>query len=81
MLINRRKLITGLISFAAAPAIVRASSLMPVKVMNEEFLIEEFNALYNTFIVPIRWLTYEECLKEFKIEAIETTGVNTIDHS
>lgn len=28
---NRRQLITGLISFIAAPAIVRASSLMPVK--------------------------------------------------
>jgi len=31
---NRRSLITGLISFVAAPAIVRASSLMPVKVMD-----------------------------------------------
>ncbi len=30
-MINRRGLITGLISFVAAPAIVRASSLMPVK--------------------------------------------------
>ena len=29
--LNRRSLITGLISFVAAPAIVRASSLMPVK--------------------------------------------------
>jgi hypothetical protein len=31
--LNRRKLITGLIAFGAAPAIVRAASLMPVKVM------------------------------------------------
>jgi hypothetical protein len=31
---NRRQLITGLISLVAAPAIVRAGSLMPVKVMN-----------------------------------------------
>lgn len=30
-MISRRGLITGLISFVAAPAIVRASSLMPVK--------------------------------------------------
>jgi hypothetical protein len=30
---TRRGLITGLICFAAAPAIVRASSLMPVKVL------------------------------------------------
>lgn len=32
-MISRRGLITGLISFVAAPAIVRASSLMPVKNM------------------------------------------------
>jgi hypothetical protein len=31
MLLNRRGLITGLASLVAAPAIVRASSLMPVK--------------------------------------------------
>jgi hypothetical protein len=31
MLINRRGLITGLVSFVAAPAIVRAGSLMPVR--------------------------------------------------
>lgn len=30
---SRRSLITGLISLAAAPAIVRASNLMPVKTM------------------------------------------------
>lgn len=28
---NRRKLITGLIAFAAAPAIVKASNLMPIR--------------------------------------------------
>ena len=31
MLLSRRGLITGLVSLVAAPAIVRASSLMPVK--------------------------------------------------
>lgn len=31
MQISRRGLLTGLVSFVAAPAIVRASSLMPVK--------------------------------------------------
>jgi hypothetical protein len=30
---TRRGLITGLISFVAAPAIVRASSLMPISVL------------------------------------------------
>lgn len=40
-MINRRGLITGLISLAAAPAIVRASSLMPVKVMNNKITMHE----------------------------------------
>lgn len=37
-MLSRRGLITGLISLAAAPAIVRASSLMPVKVMEPTYL-------------------------------------------
>jgi len=40
-MINRRGLITGLISLAAAPAIVRAGSLMPVKVIKPTFTLEE----------------------------------------
>jgi hypothetical protein len=35
--VHRRSLITGLVSFIAAPAIVRASSLMPVKQMQVLF--------------------------------------------
>lgn len=34
--LNRRSLITGMISLVAAPAIVRAGNLMPVKVMAAE---------------------------------------------
>lgn len=37
-MIDRRKLITGLISFVAAPAIVRAESLMKVKALNPSIL-------------------------------------------
>jgi hypothetical protein len=37
MIINRRKLITGLVSFIAAPAIVRVGSLMPVKAVELEW--------------------------------------------
>ena len=37
-MVNRRSFITGLIAFAAAPAIVRASSLMPVKVMRPSLI-------------------------------------------
>lgn len=34
MTLSRRSIITGLISLVAAPAIVRVSSIMPVKVMD-----------------------------------------------
>jgi len=46
MLLSRRGLITGLASFLAAPAIVRASSLMPVKAVpapqpySEEWMLQ-----------------------------------------
>lgn len=44
-MLSRRGLITGLISLAAAPAIVRASSLMPVKVMEPALTMEQLLAL------------------------------------
>lgn len=49
-MISRRGLITGLISLAAAPAIIRASSLMPVKTYDAavwNFLpeIESYNGM------------------------------------
>ena len=51
MVINRRSLITGLISFVAAPAIVRVESLMPVKVIKqfnpEELWDKITNFAYN----------------------------------
>lgn len=37
MTLHRRSFITGLVSLVAAPAIVRAGSLMPVKVMIEPY--------------------------------------------
>lgn len=43
MEMNRRSLITGLISFVAAPAIVRATSLMPVRSMIEAVSESRFN--------------------------------------
>lgn len=39
MITSRRSFITGLIAFAAAPAIVRAESLMPVKSFVDEAAI------------------------------------------
>jgi hypothetical protein len=48
MNLSRRGLITGLISFVAAPAIVRAASLMPVKALEAEFEFSGFYSLYST---------------------------------
>lgn len=74
--INRRKLITGLISFAAAPAIVRASSLMPVKVMDSfdpkmawDRIIEYVEPLDYNFYDSIQWSLHQ-------IDKI--TGIRTI---
>ena len=39
--LSRRSLIGSLISLVAAPAIVRASSLMPVKVVEPKLTLEE----------------------------------------
>jgi hypothetical protein len=48
--INRRSLITGLISLVAAPAIVRAGSLMPVRQMLEP----EWMAIdYGGFVINL----------------------------
>lgn len=44
MLASRRSFITGLVAFVAAPAIVRAGSLMPVKklVWPSKFVISDY---------------------------------------
>ena len=46
-MLTRRGLIGSLISLAAAPAIVRASSLMPVKVMDDATF--EFSPFYTAY--------------------------------
>ena len=52
-MINRRGLITGLMSLVAAPAIVRAGSLMPVKNMlfNPEKILAEIYTSYDIGIM------------------------------
>lgn len=45
---NRRGLITGVISLFAAPAIVRATSLMPVKALKPSLTIEEWAAMTSS---------------------------------
>jgi hypothetical protein len=52
-MIDRRGFITGLVSLVAAPAIVRVSSLMPVK---------SFGEIADSLIVPAPrpWVTIED---------------------
>lgn len=42
LILPRRKFLTGLFGFVAAPAVVKASSLMPVKVMPPQVVIEQY---------------------------------------
>ncbi len=78
-MIERRSFITGLISLVAAPAIVRAGSLMPVRVILEEpmyipvhpgiwqDLVEaqrEINPQHS-LVLARRWITKAEALEMF----------------
>lgn len=57
-MIGRRGFITGLISLAAAPAIVRAGSLMPVKVM-----LPDTKRLITSKLAAGRSMTVEEYIE------------------
>jgi hypothetical protein len=59
MNLSRRSLITGIASFLAAPAIVRASSLMPVAPIPEVDMIVAF------------WLNPARAAMEYRLELIE----------
>lgn len=66
---TRRGLITGLITFAAAPAIVRASSLMPIKAISPDYynnpvvFIERFGKI-NLQTWQVQWLEPAYYVKE-----------------
>lgn len=75
-MINRRSLITGLISFVAAPAIVRVESLMklpkPVKALTDEEIkniLDKLwaNSQFGKFAGERIWITYDECIKKYPI--------------
>lgn len=53
-MINRRSLITGLVSFAAAPAIVRAANLMPVKVVKQLTPEEMINIILEPYFADVQ---------------------------
>ena len=72
---NRRGFITGLISLVAAPAIVRAGSLMPVKT----FVLDDGVMLYSI----VHPLPYKEITFDYNIylalcreQIEEITGIN-----
>ena len=58
MILSRRSLFTGLVSFVAAPAIVRASSLMPVNVIPNEWV----TAAQTRLALQNRWHELAELL-------------------
>ena len=60
---NRRALITGLISFVAAPAIVRVESLMKVRVTQPELFVDSF---FNNY----RLIGYDKGIKDLSAYAI-----------
>lgn len=72
---NRRKLITGLVSFVAAPAIVRVGSIMPVKVYDQPFMTL---ADYSKMIDPntIRKIVEMMCQTNILLEEMEKDESN-----
>lgn len=70
---NRRSLLTGALAFVAAPAIVRASSLMPVKPMAEMF---KCTFMGRTFYIPSDgWYLIEaRCSQEAPYSDITLNG-------
>lgn len=59
MTLSRRSIITGLISLVAAPAIVRAGSLMPVKAIQPELIRLSDDRLMSDIVGPanVYWAT------------------------
>lgn len=83
--INRRSLITGLISFVAAPAIVRAESLMklpkPQRVMTmaeyDDIRMRIIETYYPMLGADASWVryTYDEAGRIFEIKHINPKDI------
>jgi hypothetical protein len=54
-MLTRRSLATGLISLVAAPTIVRAGSLMPVKLFKPDCTVVFYRELFQALIIDIDW--------------------------
>lgn len=72
LILPRRKFITGLVSLMAAPAIVRASSLMPVKVVIDPWI--------NYTVMPLFPPCYIGMMININNEIMEITGINNVKY-
>ena len=70
--ISRRSLITGLISFVAAPAIVRVGSLMPVKVIEDEPILAILPSMWRD--LQARWSKMAEIEEYVRRESLAVCG-------
>ena len=55
LILSRRKLFTGLGLIIASPAIVKFSSLMPIKINEPEVLSAEFKYTFNCYGSSSQW--------------------------
>ena len=68
MITSRRTFITGLISFVAAPAIVRAGSLMPVKQMPDKAVFKIILPPYGWDPnVAMEWIDFDKVMQQIRI--------------
>ncbi len=76
MNIDRRSLITGLISFVAAPAIVRVESLMKIKVIDdyEDICVKYLDILYGKLYIKPEW-----CITSFENDQIVIKNIDPRD--
>ena len=71
LILPRRKFMTGLASFVAAPAIVKAANLMPVRTMPiaaDEVVLGHFSEMQELLLPEIRRITsvYEQLPGQYK---------------
>jgi hypothetical protein len=66
LILARRKFLTGALSLLAAPAVVRASSLMPVKA----FKFEPRLYIIRTSLPPMSWRIFYQCVPIREVDVL-----------
>lgn len=67
ILMPRRRFLTGLVGLLAAPAVVRAESLMPVKALTPPLLAEDVLYLVQERLIEHWRIAYREALTEMLV--------------